>query len=150
MSTKITDVELLITDYQEKLKLYADAPDANSSPSQIQRTVISLPNSATASPAGIGTSRMSAASDQVYVYIDGEKISVNYIETVATSDLTSLNYDGDATNGAPGGEDDILASRVATYQALADKISNKPGYNAYLADSNGKRIEGDLATLTKR
>jgi len=152
MSTKITDVELLITDYQEKLKEYAKDPSANSSPSITQVSALGLP--------AFGTSNLTTASDQIYVYIDGVKYSQSYIETAATSDITSSDYDGDATDndgGTTGGEDDILASRIATYKALADQISKIPGMVAYIADpaqadltdsttiaaSTFTRVEGD-------
>jgi flagellar hook protein FlgE len=142
MSTKITDVELLITDYQEKLKEYANDPEANSSPSLAQKSIVELPGS---------SSGITSESDQVYVYINGEKISQNYIET-----STSIDLDGDGNINTDGtnidGSDDLLASRIATYQALADQISNIPGYRAYIADPalatstnpTYQRVEGDI------
>lgn len=137
MSTKITDIELLITDYQEKLRAYANDPAANSSPSITQKTRIDLP--------GFGTSSMKTESDQVYVYINGQKISQNYIETAASTDLTSHDYDGDSVTAATGinNDDHVLASRIATYKALADQISNIPGLRAYMvSDINGTLQEG--------
>ena len=128
MSSKIRDTELLITDYQEKLKNYANDPEANSSPSIAQISALGLP--------AVGTSSMTTESDQLSVYIDGEKVSVNYVETSATQDLTDQDYDGDTATsaGVLDTDDDVLASRIATYKALADKISEKPGLVAYIVD----------------
>jgi flagellar hook protein FlgE len=129
VNTKITEVEDLSTEYANKLKLYADDPTANSSPSTAQVSAIGLPS--------LGTSRMSASSDQLYVTINGNKEMVAYVEKVATTDYTTGDYDGDGTVSAAGvidEDDNVLASRIATYQALADKISEIAGLKAYLAD----------------
>ena len=119
LNSKISDVETLTTEYQNRLKSYADDPTANSSPSIAQVSVVSLPID--------GSSAMSSASDQVYIYIDGTKHVVSYEETIATADL---NGDGNTDTN-----DDKLASKIATYQALADKISKVPGLKAYIAES---------------
>ncbi len=138
MSSKIRDTELLISEYQDKLSKYADDPEANSSPSIAQVSALGLP--------GAGTSSMTTESDQLYVYINGEKVSVNYVETTATQNITDGDYDGDGTSSSAtlDNDDDILASRIATYKALADKISEKPGLIAYIADPSTV----DLSTTT--
>ena len=149
MSAKINDTEALITEYQNKLKNYADDPEANSSPSISQVSAIALP--------ALGTSSMTTESDQVYVYIDGKKISVNYQEVTATVDLTNADYDADGNTSAAtiDNDDHVLASRIATYRALADKISEQTGLVAYLGDpttanistpstSTWQRFEGEM------
>jgi flagellar hook protein FlgE len=138
MSAKITDTEALMMDYQNKLADYAKDPSANSSPSVSQITKIELP--------GLNTSKLKTESDQIYVYIDGIKYSQNYIETSATQDLTDNDYDGDGStsSGTLDTDDDVLTSRIATYKALADKISAVTGLKAYIADSNNDPIEGSF------
>ena len=151
MSAKVQDVEALITSYQEKLSDYATNPDANSSPSISQVSAIEFPDMA--------TSNLSNESDQLTVYVNGRPYSVNYIETTAaTYGITAgADYNGDAVTDAT--DDDILASRIMTYRALADKIANDiTGATAYLVDpasadmatpANGTwdKIEGTTATV---
>lgn len=145
-STKIADVEALITDYQNKLKNYANDPAANSSPSIAQVSAISLPDD--------DTSRLTTESDQIYIYVDGKKYSQNYIETTASGVTSTTDLNGDAVIDAT--DHDIMASRIETYKALADQISKVTGLTAYIADesasvsspttSTWERKEGALAS----
>ena len=130
-STKISDIESLITNYSNALSTYASDPEALSSPSIAQSTMIDL-------LPGIQTSNLSSEGNQLYVYINGNKITQNYVDSSAsTEQMTAL--DADATidkdvngDGFTTTEDyNILVSRIATYEALADKISNITGLNAY-------------------
>ena len=134
-SSKISDVEALITNYTSALEDYAENPDATSSPSIAQTSLIDFPDSA--------SSIMDGEGDQIYVYIDGNKVTQDYVNTTASTDFiaevtasgyTVTDLDGDGSVGSQG-DYDILASRVATYKALADEISDITGLNAYTVDS---------------
>ncbi|MCB9097489.1 MAG: flagellar hook basal-body protein [Arcobacter sp.] len=82
-SSKISDVEAAIKDYTSWLQKLKDEPDASSSTSIAQ---ISQINFKTGSESVVGQD-----GHQIYVYVDGNKISQNYIPTVASEDFkTSL------------------------------------------------------------
>jgi flagellar hook protein FlgE len=118
-SSKISDIESLISNYSSALEQYAADTDATSSPSIAQISVIDFPNGS--------SSLLSNEGDQIYVYINGDKKSQTYIDTTATKD-----YNGDSIIDE---EDNVLASREATYKALADQISNITGLVAYTSES---------------
>ncbi|MDY0320667.1 MAG: flagellar hook-basal body complex protein [Arcobacteraceae bacterium] len=118
-SSKISDIESLISNYSSALEQYAADTDATSSPSIAQISVIDFPNGS--------SSLLSNEGDQIYVYINGNKISQTYVDTTATKD-----YNGDSTIDD---DDNVLASREATYKALADQISNITGLVAYTSES---------------
>jgi flagellar hook protein FlgE len=131
-SSKISDIEALITNYNSALEDYALNPEETSSTSISQRSVIDFPNS--------GSSILDAEGDQIYVYINGNKISQEYINTTATSDLKSeLDSLGITTAGTTTDDEyNVYASRIATYKSLADEISKITGLNAYTADTNNE------------
>lgn len=131
-SSKISDIEALITDYQRWLTDYASNPDTISTPSVAQEALINMPD-----PTG---SIIEKEGDQIFVYIDGNKIAQNFIEVT-----TSVDLNGD---GVIDRADHVQAGRNATYKGLADKISNITGLVAYTVDENN--IKGtDDATVTK-
>jgi flagellar hook protein FlgE len=125
-SAKISDVEAAITDYSNWLQKLKDTPDGQSTTSIAQSSEVNFKS---------GTdSLVRKEGDQVYVYINGNKISQNYIETTAEIGSTlaaGLDLDGDGTQGGISDEN-IQASRIATYKALADKISETPGLTAQM------------------
>lgn len=125
-STKISDVEALISNYTMALEEYAIDPDVTSTPSIAQVSTIDFPD---------GTSSLlNSEGDQIYVYIDGNKYTQDYVSVSTTDTLTTLDLDG---NGSVDSEDqNIAASRIATYKALADEISNITGLKAYTVDSS--------------
>jgi flagellar hook protein FlgE len=130
-ATKISDIESLITNYSSALSDYALDPEALSTPSIAQSTMIDLLPVST-------TTQLSSEGNQIYVYINGNKITQNYVDSSAsTEQITALNADATIDKDANGDgstttEDyNILVSRIATYEALADKISNITGLNAY-------------------
>ena len=131
-SSKISDIETLITDYQRWLTDYASNPDTISTPSVTQEAMINFPD-----PSG---SIIEKEGDQIFVYIDGNKISQNFIEVVT---MTDLNGDGVVDRA-----DNVQASRNATYKGLADKISNITGLVAYTVDENNFKGTDD-GTVTK-
>ncbi len=87
-STKISDVELLVTEYQTKLKAYADDPTATSSPSDVQQDKLDydLDNV------------ILASGDEMYVYIDGTK----YSQSFDTSELITIKKLTDQLSNIPG------------------------------------------------
>ncbi|WP_052502621.1 flagellar hook-basal body complex protein [Halarcobacter anaerophilus] len=138
-SDKISDINTLMINYQNALEDYAENPDATSSPSIAQSTLLDFPDNT--------NSIMDGEKDQIYTYINGDKVYAEYVNTTATTDFieevdlavsngsfTMTDLDGDGTVGGQG-DYDILASRVATYKTLADEISSKTGLNAYTVNS---------------
>ncbi len=76
-STKISDVEALITEYNAALSVYAEAdPKPTSSTSSSQKSLLNFP---------LTTGAELAEGDEVYAYIDGEKYSVPFREDNATT-----------------------------------------------------------------
>jgi flagellar hook protein FlgE len=131
-STKISDIEALISNYSMTLENLAINPNATSSTSISQISTIDFPDGTSSS--------LDEEGDQIYVYIDGDKITQNYESITASTEFiaettgTDVNNDGSINNT----DYDILASRVATYKALSDEISNITGLNAYTVDSSGE------------
>ena len=126
-SAKISDVEAAIADYSNWLQKLKDVPDGASATSIAQVSQINFKTDTD----GI----ISKDGDQIYVYIDGNKISQNYVPVTTTDDLTTLDLNADGVSD--GADDDIQASRIATYKALADKISEIPGLVAYMSKEVG-------------
>ncbi len=133
-ASKVSDIEALVTNYNNALSKYAENPEATSSPSQAQRTVIDFPDG--------GSSSLNAEGEQIYVFINGDKYTQDYVQEIATPKFmaaaaTALgpiaDLDGDGTADAQG-DYDVLASRAATYKAMADRISNITGLKAYTVD----------------
>lgn len=114
-ASKTQDIEALVKNYNNALSQYQDYPDG---PSQSAISQISQIN--------FKGSDFSKEGDQIYVYIDGNKISQNYVSVPArTAD--------DGTTALS----EVEASQIATYKALADKISKITGFVAYnVSDSN--------------
>ena len=136
-SSKIADVEALISNYTTALEDYAIDPDGTSSPSTAQVTTIDYPNAS--------SSILSSEGDQIYLYIDGNKITQDYISTTTTETLTTSDLDGSGTVDAT--DQNIAASRIATYKALADEISNITGLEAYTVDSTNSASTADADVL---
>lgn len=161
-SAKISDIEEAIKDYTSWLQKLKDEPDASSSTSISQTSQINFKS---------GTdSIISKDGDQIYVYINGNKVSQNYLLTSASQefrdDLYANSSAGERTannlvdpatltsivppavvNGSGLDQTQIdaglaaydrAASKIATYKALADKISQIPGLVANMAVDAGK------------
>jgi flagellar hook protein FlgE len=138
-SSKISDIELAIKDYTNWLQKLKEEPDALSSTSIAQVSQINF-KSGTESIIG-------KDSDQIYVYIDGNKISQNFLVTSASDALKAELYaDDPVTYADPTGTltsaeiaiYDKAAGKIATYKALADQISEIPGLVATMAIDSGK------------
>ena len=218
-SAKISDVEALISDYSTWLSKLKDDPNSGSASSTAQISQVNFKSGS--------EGLVSKEGDQIYIYIDGDKYSQNYVSTTASDDFISdfvdtgtdtgssnvtnsgttsvtntislanntryemtiagetIHYDSDAdatlgeiveglesainanssitttsitTNSTAGTivlgfsantvvteatyasdltiDYDIAASRVATYKALADTISEIPGLRAYMASES--------------
>jgi flagellar hook protein FlgE len=128
---KESDIEAAIKDYTNWLKKLQDEPDGVSAASVPQVTQINFKT---------GTNGIiSKDSDQIYVYINGNKISQNYVVTSATAaDKTALDAITPAvTTGWTSTDYDRAMSRISTYKALADKISGIAGLVAYTSSETG-------------
>ncbi|KAB7886829.1 flagellar hook-basal body complex protein [Poseidonibacter ostreae] len=148
-STKISDIEALISNYSMALENLAISPNATSSPSISQISTIDFPNGTSSS--------LDEEGDQIYVYIDGDKITQNYenvtasdafkseVDTAVTAGTVVADLDADGT--VTDAEYNVLASRVATYKALADEISNITGLNAYTVDPITNEASTNLANV---
>jgi flagellar hook protein FlgE len=141
-SAKISDIEALITNYTNALESYAQNPEVTSSPSSSQSTLIDYPNTS--------ISLLDSENDQIYVYINGDKITQNYESTVATTAFkTEMDAAGITTSGVTTDDEyNALASRVATYKALADEISKITGLTAYTVNSSNEASTSNIDVLT--
>lgn len=153
-SSKISDVEEAIKDYTFWLQKLKDEPDASSATSISQISQINFKSG--------NESVISKDGDQIYVYINGNKISQNFLLTSSgqgfREDLwNSLSAAERTDNGlvdpatlipapsptTPAYEASIAAydkaaSKIATYKALSDKISQIPGLVATMAVDSTK------------
>lgn len=140
-SSKISDIEEAIKDYSNWLQKLKDEPDGASSTSISQMSQINFKSGS--------ESILGKDGDQVYVYIDGNKISQNFLVTSADDNLKATLYAADqalapadrigyvdpSTFGsltttqldAANAMYNKEAGKIATYTALADKISQIPG-----------------------
>jgi flagellar hook protein FlgE len=141
-SAKISDIESLITNYTTALETYAADTNATSSPSIAQSTVIDYPNT--------GATSLDSENDQIYVYINGNKITQNYESVTATADfIAEMDAAGITTSGTTTDDEyNALASRVATYKSLADEISKVTGLSAYTVDSTNSASTSNVDVLT--
>lgn len=102
-ASKTQDIEALITNYNTALSSYQANPDGSSQSAISQTTQVNFAGS-----------DFKKEGDQIYVYLDGNKISQNFISSPARGSFTALE-----------------ASQIDTYKALADKISKITGFVAY-------------------
>lgn len=108
-SGKVADIEALINDYSNWLQRLKEEPDGSSATSLAQVSTVNLPDAS-------GAGAMSAEGDQVYIYIDGNKISQNW----------DTDYN-------------------TTMRLFSDKISAVPGLKAYTADSSNVATTADAS-----
>lgn len=146
-SAKISDVEELVKNYASWLQKLADEPDAGSASSTAQISQVNFKTEK--------DGLVSKEGDEVYVFINGNKISQTYTSVTSDYDFKKALYDKDQTlpvadrvgyadpgtkanpNNLTEAENamyDKEASRIATYKALANKISEIPGLNAYMVN----------------
>ncbi len=103
---KISDVEELVKAYSTALQNLKSDPNSSSSSAIAQISHIDLPDN------GV-TGAIAKDGDQVYIYIDGNKISQSFIAGTDTTD-----------------------GYIKTMKAFADKISETPGLKAYVANND--------------
>jgi len=149
-SSKMSDIESAISDYTGWLQKLKDEPDASSATSIAQTSQINFKS---------GTeSIISKDGDQIYAYINGNKYSQNFLLTGATpafkvdlynsltaAERTAGGFVDPGTVASPNTLSDTqnaiydkAASKIATYKALSDKISQIPGLVATMAIDSGK------------
>ena len=153
-SVKQSDIEAAIKDYTFWLQKLKDEPDASSSTSISQISQINFKS---------GTdSIISKDGEQIYAYINGNKYSQNFLLTKASDEFKQDLWDNltgtqatdeklinPTTLAVPPLADqaeldlanaayDKAASKIATYKALADKISQIPGLVATMAIDGGR------------
>jgi len=88
-STKISDVEALITEYNAALSVYAEAdPKPTASTSSAQKSLLNFPL----------TGAELAEGDEIYAYIDGRKYSVSF----DTDNATTMKNFADLLSDAGG------------------------------------------------
>ncbi|MDX9901800.1 MAG: flagellar hook-basal body complex protein [Aliarcobacter sp.] len=140
-STKISDIEALTTSYSSALSAYALNPENISSASIAQSTIIDYPNT--------GSTTLDTETDQIYVYINGNQITQDYVSKTATTDFKGeMDAAGITTSGVTTDDEyNALASRVATYKALSDQISNITGLNAYTVNSSNEASTSNVDVL---
>ena len=140
-STKISDIEALITSYSSALSAYALNPESISNASIAQSTIIDYPNT--------GSTTLDTETDQIYVYINGNQITQDYVSKTATTDFKGeMDAAGITTSGVTTDDEyNALASRVATYKALSDQISNITGLNAYTVNSSNEASTSNVDVL---
>lgn len=124
---KISDVEALVNDYITWLGKLQDDPEAISSSSTAQVTQIKFDGNT-----------FKKESDTLTVTIDGIDIEQEFLQRTAV-DGVDENGDGFAAGDAGYTDahreaDELAASRIATYKALADKISSETGLVAYTVE----------------
>lgn len=144
--SKISDIEEAIKDYATWLQRLSEEPDGASATSTSQITHINFKSKN-------ADSLISKEGDQIYVFINGNKISQNYISESATQQLkidlyadASIRADFGladpgtlaAPNTLTSAQDEVynkLASRIATYKGLSNQINERvPGVVSYLAE----------------
>ncbi|RXJ87920.1 flagellar hook-basal body complex protein [Arcobacter sp. CECT 8985] len=148
-AAKLNDIEALKKDYIQKLQDLKNNPDGPSATSIAQTSQISFKGDT-----------MKGENDQISVTIDGTTVSQLFVSTTAdTAFKNELDSDPtvDTTTGGSGAggvwtQDDynLAASKIKTYQALADKISSTvPGLKAYnVIDDNGQFEDSDVFDKT--
>ncbi len=155
-SAKISDVEALVASYATWLQKLKDEPDGGSASSTAQISQINFKSQ--------NDGLISKEGDQIYVYINGNKISQNYISSTSDFDfkLELYNYDqtfpiservgyadpGTLASPNPLTDSEVSQydkeySRIQTYKSLADKISEIPGLRAYMVKEEGSGTVND-------
>jgi len=103
-STKISDVEALITEYNAALSVYAEAdPKPTSSTSSSQKSLLNFPL----------TGSELAEGDEVYAYIDGQKYSVPW----NTDNATTMKDFADLLSDAGGFTSYLTGDTTSPFEA---------------------------------
>ncbi len=127
-STKISDVELLISSYSSKLASYAATPDATSTPSVAQNSYIDFNLDGNTADSG----------DQIYVYINGTK----YAQTFETNEKVTLQKLTDQLSNIPG-INAYIGDTISATEVSTTILSNNP-INAIIIEG---LVPGDTITI---
>lgn len=140
-SSKINDIDALISDYKNRLKDYSLNSTATPSESVAQKTDISFTNY---------KNLLQDKNSNIKINIDNNQISQTFVSTVATQDFktslyASLSPAEQLVYGDPSGAltqaqsdmYDLEASKIATMKAFSDKISNTVGLNSSIDTTTG-------------
>ena len=140
-SSKINDIDALISDYKNRLKDYSLNSTATPSESVVQKTDISFTNY---------KDLLQDKNSNIKVSIDNNQISQTFVSTVSTQDFktslyASLSPAQQLVYGNPSGAltqaqsdmYDLEASKIATMKAFSDKISNTVGLNSSIDTTTG-------------
>jgi flagellar hook protein FlgE len=140
-SSKINDIDALISDYKNRLKDYSLNSTATPSESVAQKTDISFTNY---------KNLLQDKNSNIKISIDNNQISQTFVSTVATQDFktslyASLSPAEQLVYGDPSGAltqaqsdmYDLEASKIATMKAFSDKISNTVGLNSSIDTTTG-------------
>ena len=140
-SSKINDIDALISDYKNRLKDYSLNSTATPSESVAQKTDISFTNY---------KNLLQDKNSNIKISIDNNQISQTFVSTVATQDFktslyASLSPAQQLVYGDPSGAltqaqsdmYDLEASKIATMKAFSDKISNTVGLNSSIDTTTG-------------
>lgn len=142
-SAKVSDIEVAIKDYNGWLQKLKEEPDGPSGPSLPQISQIDFKSGA--------ESIIGKDGDKIHVVIDGQTISTNFVVVKTTETQRSELFaaigatEGLTTPTIPAPSPitpaylaeveafDKVAGKIATYQALADLISNRLPVEATMA-----------------
>lgn len=140
-SSKINDIDALISDYKNRLKDYSLNSTATPSESVAQKTDISFTNY---------KNLLQDKNSNIKISIDNNQISQTFVSTVAAQDFktslyASLSPAEQLVYGDPSGAltqaqsdmYDLEASKIATMKAFSDKISNTVGLNSSIDTTTG-------------
>ncbi len=140
-SSKINDIDALISDYKNRLKDYSLNSTATPSESVVQKTDISFTNY---------KNLLQDKNSNIKISIDNNQISQTFVSTVAAQDFktslyASLSPAEQLVYGDPSGAltqaqsdmYDLEASKIATMKAFSDKISNTVGLNSSIDTTTG-------------
>ena len=140
-SSKINDIDALITDYKNKLKDYSLNSTTESVASVPQKTDISFTNY---------KDFLQDENSSIKVSIDNNQISQTFVSKVATQNFKTSLYAtltpseqllyGDPSGVLTQAQSDMYdleASKIATMKAFSDKISNTVGLTSSVDTTTG-------------
>jgi flagellar hook protein FlgE len=134
--SKISDIEELIKNYNTRLTSHQEDPSQASINAIAQTSRINL-------SAYGSVDAVSQSGDEVFVFIDGNKVSQQYI----ISGALDRNNDGDVLDA---GESAAERSYENTMKAFADEISKVAGLKAYtVSDVSGSAVNSTSSTAAK-
>lgn len=136
-SAKIADVEALVSNYASWLSKLQDEPDGGSASSTAQVSQINFKSG--------NDALISKDGDQVYVYINGNKYSQNYVATVATDEFKESFLDTSTDSGSMS-----LANNAGTNDQISiDTAENNAKYELTIDGETVSYISDENATVAE-